>query len=76
MASTLSAHTSSNTRPVSIPTAQKRFRLRKGDLFLHLSGQFLTTDRKWAWIGSLKQARNTVKMFPHAKGLLAEEYTR
>lgn len=43
---------------VSTKTASSDVRLKAGDMWLHMSGQFLTKERKDAWIGSVDQARN------------------
>lgn len=35
----------------------KKYHLRAGDMYLHQGGEFLQEGRKWAWKGTVDQAR-------------------
>ena len=45
-----------------------RYHLRAGANYLHFSGLMLTSDRAWAWTGSVEQARNCRRTFDAAAG--------
>lgn len=53
---------------VTASNGEKRVLLRAGKLYLHFSGQFLTDQRQYAWIGTHEQARACRAAFDAAAG--------
>lgn len=46
----------------------RKYHLRAGDMYLHWSGQLLTSKRWQAWSGTAEQARNCRAKFDVAAG--------
>jgi hypothetical protein len=51
-------------KPIFIPKQGNGVTLRNGDLFLNLGHTALTSNKRYAWRGTIKQAQRVMKQSP------------